>query len=579
MLNVLGISITFIPSVILCGHAQLDYLAKKGLINYKFIPEHFLDNEIVMWADVLVFIRSDSDLEAYVSKIAREAGKRCVYVLDDDLLNVPDYASSYYYYSLPSTHKNMKKVMANCDTFLTPSPVLMEKYGEPFKHKFFISEPSLNRIQHKYENDKVRIGFAGSIDRAKDINDILEDTIRKLVKKYGDEISIEFMGAEPSFVRELGLKHYPYQDGYDTYTAYMAKCNWDIGLAPMPESEFHRCKYFNKFVEYASFGIVGVYSNVEPYIYGIKNEVNGLLVENTTEAWFEAICRLIEDRELRLKLSDECIRQANEVYSLDVLSDDYLKKITADYVKPEVKKISSFGFVKKTFTVKRLFRKIREKGLDFPEWLVEKLKDRDELKKERKWLISNTGKVEEIVNSRDTVIVLGDGSKRSEKIKDVLKTEYFLIDLNGEDRALDCVRTLQLNDNYAKVCYNSYTLEQCSQVISMMEKVKCVIVCGTERFLPEKLGVDMEAVFDNEKIRLILDSHGNIPEYYHEKMNFYLEEKTGLIEKRFVDSGALIIAETDVQRVLFNDKYGLDSGRIMVIDNGEIEDKLLKMVS
>ena len=113
----------------------------------------------------------------------------------------------------------------------------------------------------------------------------------------------------------------------------------------------------------------------------------------------------------------------------------------------------------------------------------------------------------------------------------------------------------------------------------MMEKVKCVIVCGTERFLPEKLGVDMEAVFDNEKIRLILDSHGNIPEYYHEKMNFYLEEKTGLIEKRFVDSGALIIAETDVQRVLFNDKYGLDSGRIMVMDNGEIEDKLLKMVS
>ena len=62
-------------------------------------------------------------------------------------------------------------------------------------------------------------------------------------------------------------------------------------------------------------------------------------------------------------------------------------------------------------------------------------------------------------------------------------------------------------------------------------------------------------------------------------MNFYLEEKTGLIEKRFVDSGALIIAETDVQRVLFNDKYGLDSGRIMVIDDGEIEDKLLKMVS
>ena len=119
MLNVLGISITFIPSVMLCGHCQLDYLAKKGIINYKFVPEHFLDNKIVEWADVLVFIRSDSDLEAYVSKIAKKAGKRLIYVLDDDLLNVPSYASSYYYYSLPSTHKNMKIVMSNCDMFFT----------------------------------------------------------------------------------------------------------------------------------------------------------------------------------------------------------------------------------------------------------------------------------------------------------------------------------------------------------------------------------------------------------------------------------------------------------------------------
>ena len=578
MLNVLGISITFIPSVILCGHAQLDYLAKKGLINYKFIPEHFLDNEIVMWADVLVFIRSDSDLEAYVSRIAKEAGKRQIYVLDDDLLNVPNYASSYYYYSLPSTHRNMKKVMANCDTFLTPSPVLMEKYGAPFKHKYLISEPSLNRIQAKNENDIVRIGFAGSIDRAKDINDILEDTIRKLVHKYGKGISIEFFGAKPSFVEELGLKHYPYQDGYDAYTAYMAKCNWDIGLAPMPESAFHRCKYFNKFVEYASFGVVGVYSNVEPYIYGIENEVNGLLVENNTEAWYEAICRLIEDRELRLRLSGECIRQANEIYSLDVLADDYFKKITADYVPAEKKYIRPFNLIKKTFTVKRLFRKIKQEGFGFPAWLVDKLEDRKKLSKERKWLIENTNKVEKIILERESVIIISDNSARSAKIREALKSRYFVIDLNGENRALDCVRTVELSDNMARVCYNSYTLEQCSQVIGMMEKVKCVIVCGVERFLPEKLGVDMETVFDNRNIKLILDSHGNIPEYYHEKMNFYLEEKTSLIEKRFVDSGACVIVENADQLSSFKAKYGLDNNYICVIDDESIEDKVLKLI-
>ena len=153
-MNVLMLSTTFIPSVLLCGHCQLDYMEKQGAISYKFVPSHFVKRKNVEWADVIVFGRSDTDIDAYVAKIAKRAGKHLVYFLDDDILNVPSYLSSAPYYLLPSTQKNIRTTMSYCDTFLTPSPVLMEKYGKGFRHCHLISEPSLNRIDQKESNDK-----------------------------------------------------------------------------------------------------------------------------------------------------------------------------------------------------------------------------------------------------------------------------------------------------------------------------------------------------------------------------------------------------------------------------------------
>lgn len=550
MLNVLGISITFIPSVMLCGHCQLDYLAKKGIINYKFVPEHFLDNKVIEWADVLVFIRSDSDLEAYVSKIAKKAGKRLIYVLDDDLLNVPSYASSYYYYSLPSTHKNMRIVMSNCDMFLTPSPVLMKKYGGPFKYKYLIKEPSLNRIIEKPKNDVVKIGFAGSIDRAKDIADILEETIRKLLDKYKDKISVEFMGAHPAFIDELNIKYLPYQDGYDAYTAYMAKCNWDIGLAPMPVSEFHECKYYNKFVEYASFGIVGVYSNVKPYIFGIENGINGLLVDNNTDDWFNAICKLVDDSLYRERLSRECIRQANEIYNLEILAQDYLDKITQDYTPDRSATFHSFNLIKKTFTVKRIYRKIVEKKWEFPKWLIEKLEDRKKLRKERAELVNNTAKLKEIIKNKDTVFIISpyvldypDNSyvSRVKEIDELLK-DFNVVYIDGEDKAFDSVRTVFVDERTAVIKFNSFVKTQCDEVIAMLEDGKACLIHNVERFIPERLGTDFYALLDDKKILKIWDVHDNFPERYHEAMNFHTEMVVEKIEKDFVDKCDLVIS-------------------------------------
>ncbi len=562
-MNVLIVSTTFIPSVLLCGHCQLEYLEKQGKCNYKFSISHFINKKNVEWADIIVFLRSDSDIDAYVSKIAKKAGKKLIYVMDDDLLNVPSYLSSAPYYLLPSTQKNIRTIMSNCDTFLSPSPVLLEKYGPDFKYRFNIPEPSLNRIHKKEKNDKVRIGFAGSIDRAQDLNEILEDAITQIVQKYGDSIEIQIMGAKPDFVEKLGLKHLPYQDGYDAYTAYMAKCNWDIGLAPMPLSEFHRCKYFNKYVEYASFGIAGIYTNCEPYVFGIRDKENGLLVNNTTKEWVDAISQLIENEKLRKDISDMCLKEANEIYALDILADDYFEKITHDYTIPEKTRIPSLTFVKGIIFFKRVFRKVREQGLNFPKWFVEKMRSKLEDKREFEKDKANKEKLKEIIAKEKTMFIFAPypGSTDDEYDKrvrfiDEQLSDYYRIYFSGEDRIAEHLKIDLVDDRHANIVCNSFDVLQSEEVLDLISKCGNCLIHSVIRFMRDKISDDLYKVFDQKDTKVIWDCHGMVPEEYRKASNFHTEKITSDIEKIFYEKSDVILCEDETIKKHLIAKYG-----------------------
>ena len=575
-MNVLMLSTTFIPSVLLCGHCQLDYLEKQGKIDYKFVPSHFVKRENVEWADVIVFGRSDTDIDAHVAKISKKAGKHLAYFLDDDILNVPNYLSSAPYYLLPSTQKNIRTTMSYCDTFLTPSPVLLEKYGKQFKNSFLIAEPSLNRIEKKEKNEKIKIGFAGSIDRAQDINQILEEAIRKIAEKYKDTVEIEFMGAKPSFIDELNLTYLPYQDGYDTYTAFMARCNWDIGLAPMPLTPFHRCKYFNKYVEYASFGIVGIYTNCEPYIFGIKDRVNGLLVNNTTEEWVNAISELIENEKLRKQISDYCLKEADEKYSLRVLAPDYYEKLIYGFEpKESYGKIPTFVFAKTSFFFKRVYRKIKEQGKDFPDWFRKKMDKKYEEYRNNKVYARNLKILREIIKTRKSIFVIAplfnelnensEYEKRVIHIDKLLEKDNYVIYLNGEDRSLEHIRVSFVDKNHGSLTFNSFDMNQTQMVLELIQQSGECLIHSVIRFIREKLSSDMFRVFDLENVKVVWDSHGTVPEDYHALSNIHTEMVTSEIEKIFYNKADVLICENEDIKKHFIEKYGSRDMEYLII--------------
>ena len=328
MEHVLLVYQELIPSAVLCGHAQLQWLAKQNKIEYKNSRVFNVTSELLSWADVFIIVRGALEIDLFLAKLAKKAGKRLVYILDDDLLNVPAHIASAPFYNRRKTQKMIREIMNLCDCFASPSPKLLEKYGGQFKEIAIIEEPALFRgtIAEK-KSEKINLCFAGSLDRTKDLEALISDVIRRLINEYGERITVTFFGAKPAIVEECGLRYLDYVKDYTAYTAVMSKQGFDIGLAPMIPTEFSSCKHYNKFIEYASYGIVGVYSDVIPYKRAVRNRENGMLCENNADAWYEAIAALIDDPGLLERMRNQCLKEIETVYAIETVSEHYYESV------------------------------------------------------------------------------------------------------------------------------------------------------------------------------------------------------------------------------------------------------------
>ena len=315
-----------IPSIRLCGHCQMKYLAQEEKIEYRAVQEMRLRRSDLNWADIVLLGRLDSWYEHRLTRKLREAGKYLVYIIDDDLLNVPGEISSAAYYGKKEIQGYIRAMIEMSDAILSPSPLLLEKYAVNGRKAIRIEEPAIHPVSYQPHdpNGPVKIGFAGSIDRKNDIESMLKDVLLDIRQEFGDRVQFEFFGAIPSFAGELGARCIPYCSSYDEYRRTLNSLRWDIGLAPMPDTPFHACKHYNKFMEYAAAGVVGVFSEIMPYTQLHAYGTAAVLCANHTEDWKAAIRELIDSPERREKLREACVQIARNELSIPVLSEALL---------------------------------------------------------------------------------------------------------------------------------------------------------------------------------------------------------------------------------------------------------------
>ena len=151
--------------------------------------------------------------------------------------------------------------------------------------------------------------------------ELVKNALYKLKKEFSTEIEICLIGitAEETSDRWYKFLRPPHTVGSN----YPAFVNWiintqdfDIGITPLVDNQFNRCKSAIKFLDYSALGMVTVASDIGVYT-PIRQGENGFLVENTEAAWYQTLKTLVADSTLRRRLQFTAQSEVFEFHSYE----------------------------------------------------------------------------------------------------------------------------------------------------------------------------------------------------------------------------------------------------------------------
>jgi glycosyltransferase len=337
-----------IPSVVLGVNNILEYISNKIDIEFSFKKTYEVKSRDVIQSDIIICVRGASDSDKNIINLAKLYNCLIIYYLDDDLFNVPKYASCSPFYESKHIRENMVEIMEKCDILWTSNYNIEKKYSSYFSRRYVIDIPiTIEKVNDKNfkkeesNNGLVKICFAGSIDHVYMFDEILAPVINNISEKYKNKVEICIIGINPKRLKKSSnIKIIEFFDDITDYYNFIKENKFDIGLAPLKKTDFNSCKYYNKFLDYTSKGMVGVYSNVDPYKIVVKNEINGMLTENKVVLWQETLEKLILSEKLRYKIYDNAVKYIQEKFSYEYITLKILESIPEikNRVKEKVKK-------------------------------------------------------------------------------------------------------------------------------------------------------------------------------------------------------------------------------------------------
>jgi len=323
--RIVALSEAPIPSAVLGVHAVLDALAASGACELRTGSTVTPSADLIAWCDAVVLVRGASPSEKRILVETQRLGRKVATYLDDDLERVPGDARSGYFFTSPNVRANVASIVREADAVLVCSerlggelasrhgvaPVLLRQPRPP-RLPGESAEPPPEPGRGDGEradappggDDHVRVGFLGSVDHAAFLDTLLAAPLRELKDELGTRLELVFCGAVPEVAHALGATCEPFQAEFATWRRRARSLGLDVGLAPLPDTPFHRNKYFNKYLEYGSLGVAGIYSDVPPNADAVRDGDTGLLCANEPSAWLAALRRLTGDRDLRARIAN-----------------------------------------------------------------------------------------------------------------------------------------------------------------------------------------------------------------------------------------------------------------------------------
>lgn len=245
-----------------------------------------------------LFVRCGDPSMQYWVNLLRRARCHYFYYIDDNFWQIKGDTPLACYYQHPIIRHSLEIAVTYASKVLANSAELALFLGRlnknvntlPSFFDFSLIDGCVRQSSHE-----IRIGFAGSPSRQIDL-DIIRPIIFPILDLFPHAI-FEFAGVMPQGLTEGGrIRFFPHTSDYIGFVKFLAERNWSIGLAPLVDNVANRCKTNNKYREYGACKIAGIYSNMPPYRNSVLPENTGLLVENSSKAWFDAVKRLCSNR-------------------------------------------------------------------------------------------------------------------------------------------------------------------------------------------------------------------------------------------------------------------------------------------
>ncbi|MGB3298453.1 MAG: glycosyltransferase, partial [Phormidesmis sp.] len=224
----------------------------------------------------------------------------------------------------PAVQRARRTLLEQCDLIYASTAVLSDRYSRLFPQKKIFSgiyAPYLDfLLSQKPASAKqpFTIGYMGSKGHQADLETIVP-AISLLLERH-PTVRFETFGtiAMPKALMGLGNRTQSHQTDTD-YAGFLnklAQLGWGIGLAPLNNTEFNRCKAPTKYIEYTTCGIPTIASSGQ--VYDQFTSESQILIARPDE-WAAKMQQLIDSEPLRASLVANGQAYCAQVFSLNAL--------------------------------------------------------------------------------------------------------------------------------------------------------------------------------------------------------------------------------------------------------------------
>ncbi|RJQ52972.1 MAG: glycosyltransferase family 1 protein [Actinobacteria bacterium] len=266
-----------------------------------------LEPSAILEHDVLVFSNPCNEAAEKAMQQAKLADRRVVVDFDDDPWHMTEAIPGAQPWD-EQERSFVESCLSRADVVTTTNTFLAE-FLTRFNERVLVLPNCLPaewwNVKREPHAETV-IGWLGGPTHGPDLELIAEPLNRVLSERPEVEFRLTVFEDNP-FEPKRQVKIIPVTYDLADYSGLFAGI--DIGLAPLVDNHFNKCKSDLKVLEYGGAGVPCIASKIVTYGRIVKQGENGFLAGGAGE-WVEYLERLVDDEDLRRRMGAEARRMA-----------------------------------------------------------------------------------------------------------------------------------------------------------------------------------------------------------------------------------------------------------------------------